>query len=447
MTNIIYEPTPKQIEFHKDTSDWLIVAGNRGGGKSMAALIECLGLQYGAHIKGGWQCLVIRRTYKQLLELTTRAKRLYPQIIKGITWNGSDHRFTYPNGSFIQFMSIERDEDVEKLRGLEASLIFVDELSHFSSDYVWQFLKGSNRNSSGYPNRMIGTSNPSLWVKKMCQINDNGDDNILIKEYKDSETGEIIKKKLRFMKMSMDDNKHLPKDYKQSMMDLPKNLYDEWVLNLWHTPKVPGQVLEIELERLDKEERANSRLSEELGLPVHVFCDLGYSDYTVLLFVQFVGKEVRILDFYANNRCPVDHYIAEINKRYSNVLVHLPHDGAKHESDGRSVRDYWADRIKLSEDSPNGNLPRLSDVESFDRLRNGFSSIWFDSVKCKELIDHLRQYRRQWNENLQVYGEPIHDQHSHFYDALKYIFYIDKKINAPLDIKKVQPQMMNLCPW
>lgn len=395
--------------------------------KSYAMLIEALGLRYNSYIKGGWQVLIIRRTYKQLNELVTRAKKLYPKIINGIKFNSQDYKFTYPNGSFIQFASCERDEDVEKYRGAEFSLICLDELSHFSSDYVWQFLKGSNRNSSGYPNRMIGTSNPSIWVKKMCQINDNGDDNIIVKEYIDEETGTKVTKKLRFMKMSMDDNKYLPKDYKQSMMDLPEQLKKEWIYGLWHTPKVPGQVLEAELERLDAEDRAKSRLSFELGLPVHVFCDLGYSDYTVLLFVQFVGKEVHILDFYANNRCPVDHYIAEINKRYSNVLVHLPHDGAKHESTGKSVREYWSERIKLSDDSPNGNLPRLSDVESFDRLRNNFNTIWFDSEKCKELVDNLRQYRRQWNENLQVYGEPIHDQYSHFYDALKYVFYIDTK--------------------
>lgn len=409
-------------------------------------LFECLGLQYNSHIKGGWQCLVIRRTYKQLNELITRAKRLYPQIIRGIKFNSQDYKFTFPNGSFIQFASCERDEDVEKYRGAEFSLICLDELSHFSSDYVWQFLKGSNRNSSGYPNRMIGTSNPSLWVKKMCQINDNGDDNIVVKKYKD-ENGIIVTKKLRFMKMSMDDNKYLPKDYKLAMQDLPKNLYDEWVLGLWHTPKVPGQVLEVELERLDAENRAKSKLSLELGLPVHVFCDLGYSDYTVLLFVQFVGKEVHILDFYANNRCPVDHYISEITKRYSNVLVHLPHDGAKHESGGKTVREYWAERIKLSHDSENGNLPRLSDVESFDRLRNNFPNIWFDSEKCKELVDNLRQYRRKWNENLQVYGEPIHDQFSHFYDALKYIFYVETELKKPLDIKKLKPNNLNLCPW
>lgn len=447
MPDIIYDPTPKQIEFHKDSSDWLIVAGNRGGGKSYAMLIEALGLNYNAHIKGGWQVLILRRTYKQLNELITRAKKLYPAIIKDIKFNSQDYKFTYPNGSFIQFASCERDEDVEKYRGAEFSLICLDELSHFSSDYVWQFLKGSNRNSSGYPNRMIGTSNPALWVKKMCQINDAGDDNIVVKEYRDEETNVVVKKKLRFLKMSMDDNKYLPKDYKLAMQDLPKNLYDEWVMGLWHTPKVPGQVLEAELERLDSEERAKSRLSVELGLPVHVFCDLGYSDYTVLLFVQFVGKEVRVLDFYANNRCPVDHYIAEINKKYSNVLVHLPHDGAKHESDGRSVREYWGERIKLSEDSPNGNLPRLSDVESFDRLRNSFSSIWFDSVKCKDLIDHLRQYRRLWNENLQVYGDPIHDQHSHFYDALKYVFYVDQKQTPTLDTTKLRPQMTQWTPW
>jgi hypothetical protein len=232
------------------------------------------------------------------------------------------------------------------------------------------------------------------------------------------------------------------------MMDLPDHLKDEWIHGLWHNPKVPGQILESELKRMELDGRNESRINVELGLPVHVFCDLGYSDYTVLLFVQFVGKEVRVLDYYANNRCSVDTYIQEINKRYSNVLVHLPHDGAKHESSGESVRDYWKARIKVSDDgTDNGNLPRLSDVESFDRLRNGFTNLWFDSEKCLELINHLKLYRRKWNESLQTFGDPIHDEHSHFYDALKYIFYIDPNPIKPLNIKKLKPMMQQMTPW
>ena len=445
MSDIIYDPTPKQIEFHRLADDWVILGGNRGGGKSFAILIEALGLVYNAQVKGKWQVLILRRTYKQLAELITRAKLLYPKIIKGGSF--SDYTFKYPNGSFIQFASCERDEDIEKYRGQEYSLIIMDELSHWSSDFCWQFLKGSNRNSAGYPNRMLGTSNPCQWVKAMCQIDDYGNDSLVKKTY-ELDDGTKITKRLRFFKMSMDDNKHLPKDYKQSMMDLPDHLKDEWVHGLWHNPKVPGQILETELKRMDDEGRANSKISLELGLPVHVFCDLGYSDYTVLIFVQFVGKEVRILDFYANNRCSVDTYIQEINKRYSNVIVHLPHDGAKHESSGESVREYWKKRINVSDDdSSNGNLPRLSDVESFDRLRNNFQYIWFNEDKCNDLINHLRLYRRKWNENLQTFGDPIHDEHSHFYDALKYIFYIDNKPKQSLDKTKLRPKLNPMTPW
>ena len=32
MAEIIYDPTPKQIEFHKMSDDWIILGGNRGGG-------------------------------------------------------------------------------------------------------------------------------------------------------------------------------------------------------------------------------------------------------------------------------------------------------------------------------------------------------------------------------------------------------------------------------
>ena len=130
-------------------------------------MVEALGIAYNSHINGGWQALIMRRTIPQLKELLVRAQDLYPKIVKDIKYNEQQKIFTFPNGSFIQFGSCERDEAIEQYRGREFCFIGVDELSHFDSDYCWNWLKSCNRNSRGYPNRMVGTSNPCQWVKKM----------------------------------------------------------------------------------------------------------------------------------------------------------------------------------------------------------------------------------------------------------------------------------------
>lgn len=424
-TKYIYDPTDVQSYFHECSDDYIVLGGSRGSGKSYCLLIEALGLAYDSHINGGWQALIMRRTIPQLKELLVRAQDLYPKIVKDIRYNEQQKIFTFPNGSFIQFGSCERDEAIEQYRGREFCFIGVDELSHFDSDYCWNWLKSCNRNSRGYPNRMVGTSNPCQWVKKMCKINDMGHSTLQRITFEDPLSGQSVDKTLRFIQMNLESNPHLSLDYRAGIAQDAFH-YDEWLLGLWKTPPVPGQVLEEELRRFTAENRCQP-IAREATLPVHVFTDIGYSDHTSLVFCQFLGQQIKILDFYENNRCSVDVYIEEILKRYGDkAIVHLPHDGSKHESNGETVRQYWEKRIKVAYDSPNfqGNLPRLqSNAEYLHRVKNGFSRIWInDTPACQELITHLRQYRRRFDANTQTYGEPIHDEHSHSFDAVKYIF-------------------------
>ena len=421
----IYEPTPIQSHFHECSDDYIVLGGSRGSGKSYCLLIEALGLGYESHLRGGWQAMILRRTVPQLEELLVRARTLYPKIIKGIRYQADKKIFTFPNGSFVQFGSCERDADIEQYRGREWCFIGIDEGSHWDSDYCWNWLKSCNRNSKGFPNRMVMTTNPTKWIKNMCRINDNGDSTFQTIRWTDDRTGEVILKNLRFIQMNLETNPHLSGDYKAALAQDALHI-DEWLYGLWKTPPVPGQVLELELRRFDQERRLK-KLQYELGLPVHVFTDIGYSDNTSLVFAQFIGNQINILDYYENNQCPVDVYINEILSRYSDkALVHLPHDGAKHESSGETVRQYWEKRVRLAYDSPTngGNLPRLqSNAEYMHRVKNGFNRINInDNEGGMILLEHLRQYRRKWDANLQVYTDPIHDIHSHAFDAVKYIF-------------------------
>lgn len=403
--------------------DWNTITG-----KSLCCLIEVLGLAYDAHIRGHWQALVLRRTIPQLQELLTRAKDLYPKIIKGIKYNSQKNLFEYPNGSFIQFASCERDEDIEKFRGREFNMIFVDEGSHFNSDYCWNWLKSCNRNSHGYPNRMLLSTNPGpLWVKKMCKINDKGEDTFNKLEYIDEATGEKTVKTLRFIQMNIESNHHISSDYKASLYQDELNR-DAFLYGLWKTPKVAGQVLNDELVRFDAENRMK-KIPTEMSLPIHVFTDIGYSDNTSLIFCQFVGNFIHILNYYENNQCSVDHYISYINSLYGDrAIVHLPHDGSKTESSGETVRQYWEKRIKVAYDAPNfqGNLPRLTKEDAMNRVRTGFYRIIVDDNDSNRLLmEHLRHYRRIYIETMGIYGDPIHDIHSHAFDALKYIFHYE----------------------
>jgi len=48
--------------------------------------------------------------------------------------------------------------------------------------------------------------------------------------------------------------------------------------------------------------------------------------------------------------------------------------------------------------------------------------MWIDAEKCKSLINALENYRREWDEPRNMYkNKPVHDNHSNYADALRYL--------------------------
>jgi hypothetical protein len=47
---------------------------------------------------------------------------------------------------------------------------------------------------------------------------------------------------------------------------------------------------------------------------------------------------------------------------------------------------------------------------------------WFDEGKCKQGLEALRQYRREYDEKLKSFKQrPLHDWTSHAADAFRYL--------------------------
>lgn len=426
----IYSPMPTQERVHRSSDDWLILGGDRGGGKTECILIEALGLAYGAFEKPGWQVLIMRRTFNRMQEMISRTLKLYPQIIKGIKYDSSNQIWKYPNGNWIKFGHIEHDNMIGIYQGQQYSLIILDELSELNRN-IWDRLSASNRNSYGYPNRMIGTTNPVQWVKDMCHINDNGDDTFQVLSWTDPESKETTELTLRYIRMTHQETireGHLDSNYRARLANnKDESVRDQWLNGSWARPKVPGRVLGPELDLLREQGRCMP-LHTELGLGVHVFTDLGWADSTVLLFVQFVHNNINVIDYYENSQCIIDTYTNEINNRFPHAIVHLPHDGQKHnEESGMSRRDYWAQRVHVATDTgANGNLPRpTSDAEAITRVQANMSRLYINSQSAGAMtfLNRLENYRRRYNESLDQFGDPIEDINAHPFDALKYIFY------------------------
>ena len=149
--------------------------------------------------------------------------------------------------------------------------------------------------------------------------------------------------------------------------------------------------------------------------------DIGYRDYTSIIFYQIIGNEVHIIDYYENRNEGFPHY-AEVlkNKPYIYAEHYAPHDIKSHHiSTGLSCFEVGANLGITFLPLPTLEI-RVE--EGIEALRGIFPRIYIDETNCKGLIKCLQNYRKEFDLRLEVYKErPLHDKYSHGADAARYM--------------------------
>lgn len=190
-------------------------------------------------------------------------------------------------------------------------------------------------------------------------------------------------------------------------------------------------------QAIDKAYKDNRCLSTSIYdpvFPVYVSMDIGATDMTVIIFYQVVHGEIRIIDYYADNRKSTDFYANFMlkDKPYRYNTIYLPHDAAH--VDGIQVENtYERDMRKLFShtDTKIIVLPRDDKNRAISNAVLKMDRCVFALNKTKELLDHLMKYRKKWSEQLGRYLDvPLHDEHSHYADSFIYMAQSVNKIEA-----------------
>jgi hypothetical protein len=164
------------------------------------------------------------------------------------------------------------------------------------------------------------------------------------------------------------------------------------------------------------------RVPYERSVPVNTFWDIGANDLNAIWFHQQVGVEHRFLKYYENSGRTLDHYVQVLQETgYVFGRHYLPHD-AGHKRLGTGFRNKSVeDMLKELGLTDTFIVPRIDDITvGINQTRMALSSAFFDADGCKEGLDHLEKYSKEWDDRAGTWKDhPKHDDHSNGADALR----------------------------
>lgn len=183
-----------------------------------------------------------------------------------------------------------------------------------------------------------------------------------------------------------------------------------------------GTYYKKQFQQLRREGRIGS-VPHQPGFAVHTWWDLGLNDKTCIWFVQYVGTEYHVVDYYENSGEGLAHYAAVLQeKQQDREFVygeHLwPHDGNSRILDekGRKRTEVMAGLGYRVEVIQRG-ASRQAGIES---VREILPLCRFDEERCDQGIKGLEHYRKEWDERKGAYKDsPLHDWASDPADAFR----------------------------
>ena len=147
------------------------------------------------------------------------------------------------------------------------------------------------------------------------------------------------------------------------------------------------------------------------------FWDLGVSDSMAIWVAQFVGRDIRVLDYIEGQGQPLAYYVEELRSRgWGSALCVLPHDGAERDS-VRAVKfeDHLRDAgFEVQTVKNQGKGAAILRIEAARRL---FGQMWIHAQACGAGVEALGAYHERIDEARGIGLGPEHDWASHAADA------------------------------
>lgn len=386
-----YEVREQFRPLHARKTRWFIGVAHRRAGKTVADINEL--------IIGATKCQLPNPRFAYVAPQLNQAKDIAWTYLKEYTAflspkiNESELWVELPGGARIRIYGADNPD---RLRGIYLDGVVLDEFGDMDPTIWTQVIRPALSDRKGWA-CFIGTpKGKNTFYKLWVDAEDDPDWTRLI--LKASETGLLDQKELADARKMMSDDEYA-QEYECS--------FDAAVRGAYYASEINAA----------EEERITS-VPYDPRLQVHTAWDLGVADSTCIWFFQMVGRETRVIDVLKGEGVGLDWYARQLQDRgYLYGKHYLPHDVEVRElGTGKSRKEVLAGLGIEATVCP--NIPVADGIQAVRML---LPTCWFDKVKCKEGIEALRMYRREYDDKRQEFrNNPLHDWTSHYADAFRY---------------------------
>jgi phage terminase large subunit len=183
---------------------------------------------------------------------------------------------------------------------------------------------------------------------------------------------------------------------------------------------MPGAFYTEKLRTMQAEGRVCPILIDR-AVRVHTAWDLGRTDSTAIWFVQCVGRERRLVDYYEASGMPLEHYVEVCNQKKLQYKWQwgehfFPHD-LKH-------KELTSKLSRIETLTELGFRPFVVPIhfvmDGINAVRRMLDRTLIDPVRCERGLEALKAYKRKWNEENKDWSQDAdHSWASHGADALR----------------------------
>ena len=430
-----FRPRLGQLQIMKSLAKFRIAVAHRRFGKTYVALAELIldGLNALRDDKDKVVMAYIAPTFGQ-------AKRIAWEALKKLTsnfpdkegwfvkYNEAELRFEFGQEGVNKFtIYLLGSENYDSLRGIGLYRVVLDEFGDMNSKVWTEVIYPTTLDTEDSRVTFIGTPKGR---NKFYELFEAAKDNPLWDRFKfDIHSSGV------FSEAQID-------EIKTQYKDNPEAFSQEFLLS-WE-PSVQGAIYLQQIVAAKNSGRVGD-FPYDPRVTVTTAWDIGVNDDTSILFVQQVGAEIRIVDCYSNNNLGMDHYINYVKDWAMNHNAvydkHLgPHDLKVREFTSGKSRYETARNLGLTFTI----VKKLSIEDGINAGRQLLPRCFFHEPMVHRFIESLSQYRREYDDKKEIYkAKPVHDKHSHWADAFKYLAIGEKVIDKNKFGTDADPQDWN----